>query len=101
MFSGVPFTFTGTASLVNLGNTIFSNLDLAGSGVVSGSTLQEFGAPNNANGENGSLSFVFTPEPSSLAFAVTGLSGLLIAIRRRRSAAEGNGSQPSAGVVQN
>jgi hypothetical protein len=93
MFSGAPFTFTGTASLVYLGNAIFSNLDLAGSGVVSGSTVQEFGLPAGANGENGSLSFSFTPEPSSVALAATGFLALVIGIRRRNSI--GHASQSS------
>jgi hypothetical protein len=85
-FTNDPFLFTGTASFSYQGNTIFSSLALIGSGLVGGFAFQD----NPASGffdNGGNITYTFqgvsSPEPSSMAFAATGILGLLIGIERR------------------
>lgn len=83
-FSNAPFALTGHLQLSNQANQPVVSVDMSGSGVAGGSTMKQFGQPQGANGFTLNTAYTFTPEPSSIALTATGLSGLVVALARRR-----------------
>lgn len=84
-FTNLPFTVTGTATLVYGGQTIFSNMALDGSGTINGSGVRAISGPDvNSQSINNTFAFSSVPEPSAIVLGITGL-GVLGITRRRRA----------------